>query len=93
MGIALKQLACDMHVTVVIVNLATLWREDDDESNCELEQELKPAFGKLWLSVPNLRLCLARDDSGSFVRVSIVKSTRLQINGYCDLLFSSKGLE
>jgi hypothetical protein len=82
-----------MHLAVVIVNLASLWHEDDDESNCGLKQELKPAFGKLWLSVPNLRLCLARDDSDSFIRLSIVKSTRLQINGYCDLLFSSKGLE
>lgn len=94
LGIALKQLACELHVAVVMVNLATMWREDDDESSCEREQELKPAFGKLWLSVPNLRLCLMREeDGGNCVKLSVMKSTRISSNRSCKLKFTIKGLE
>ncbi|KAF4518212.1 hypothetical protein B566_EDAN005937 [Ephemera danica] len=90
LGIALRQLACQLELCVVLVNLAKHWYDAEQD---EAAEEL-PALGKVWFSFPNSRLHMtAITDRESCVRVSVSKSTRIPCNRSCVLKISSKGVE
>lgn len=93
LGVALKQLACELHATVLLVNLATLWRDGEEEASQATSErgDLKPGFGKLWLSVPSSRLCLSRKEDD--LEVTVMKSTHLPGNSTCSLKLSHKGVD
>jgi hypothetical protein len=87
LGVALRQMACELHLPVILVNLAKNWQEEDEE----LAEQ--PAFGKVWSSFPNTRLHITRMEESVSVRIKITKSTRLPCDHSCLLQISSKGIE
>jgi len=83
MGIALKKLALENHLAVLITN-HTVGGEGGQP---------KPALGESWKSMPHVRLLLERDPISDVCQASIVKHTSIACNSQVAFRITRTGLK
>ncbi|KAK3922940.1 DNA repair protein RAD51-like protein 4 [Frankliniella fusca] len=98
----IKYIAHEHFVSIVIVNLASLWVEEEsaplvhDENEAESSVpviDIKPALGKYWAHIPNTRLYIEQCGNSNVRKITVMKSTHLSLGSFCNISVSSEGVK
>lgn len=95
-----KYLAQEHHVCIIVVNLASMWVEeestplltmDSESASATPQVEVKPVLGKYWNHVPNTRLYIQQCEPPNLRKISVLKSSHLP-PGNCTVSLSIHGV-
>ena len=97
----IKYIAHEQYVSIIVVNLATMWVEEESAPLSDGDSEIvsavphidvKPVLGKYWTHVPNTRLYIEQHGFGSERKISVIKSTHLPVGRHCNVSVMKDGV-
>ncbi|KAE8751054.1 hypothetical protein FOCC_FOCC002139 [Frankliniella occidentalis] len=98
----IKYIAHEHFVAIVVINLASMWVEEESASLVQNEDEtapsapiidVKPALGKYWAHVPNTRLYIEQCGNSTERKITVIKSTHLATGSFCKISVLSEGVK
>ncbi|KAJ1528870.1 hypothetical protein ONE63_007241 [Megalurothrips usitatus] len=95
-----KYIAHEHYVSILIINLASIWVEEEsaplnDDSQMEPpvpHVDVKALLGKYWAHVPNTRLYIEQNGVPNGRKVTVMKSTHLALGSSCIVSITSDGV-
>lgn len=82
-----RYISSELNIAIIVTNLMV-----QDGENGSVRMQYKPGLGTYWLTVPNTRILVNKQDQ-STCRLKVIKSTTIEMDKQCSVTISKCGVE
>lgn len=85
-----RYMASELNIAIIVTNLMV--QDGEISENGSVRMNYKPGLGTYWLTVPNTRILVNKQDQ-STCSLKVIKSTTIEMDKQCSVTISKCGVE